>query len=340
MKLILQICFFIILLGCGSSKNASFQTMQGGTMGTSYSIVLETDAPLGQHRVDSVLEWFNDIFSTYEENSLLSLINREDGTIYDLSSVSAEKKKLFISILDLSQEIYRDSDGYFDPSVYPLIQYWGFGPAERGFKEAPDPAIIDSLKELVGYDKFTWTDSTLIKPSGGQLDFSAIAKGLGVDIVGQYLEKLGKTNYLVEIGGETKAKGPGRTGKGWRIGISRPIDNVRTDELVMKLNLADNSIATSGNYQNFYEENSVRYVHILNPKTGYAEPSELLSASVISDDCATADAWATAFMCMGLDRAKTIDEKSSDINATMIYDNEQGDLQFYIAPEIEKMITY
>lgn len=337
--------FLIFLLfscvGQKKIKNQELTRIQGFTMGTSYSIIAETDIEIDKIRIDSLLEEFNQIFSTYIPLSLVSRFNARKQDTFLLSDFSQIQKELFLTTLRLCDSVYDQTDGYFDPTVFPLVNYWGFGPEKRNFEEDPKRETIDSLLDLVGFSKIIWTDEYIYAPNGVQLDFSAVAKGYGVDVLGNFLqEKYNCHNYLVEIGGETSAFGPGRKGKGWNVGITKPMDHVRTDEIVMKLGLTDQSIATSGNYQNFYEIDGERYVHILNPKSGYSEKSNLLSASVLAHDCSTADAWATAFMSMGVEKAIQKDKSTDQVAGLFIYGNEKGEFEFYISPEFEKMITY
>ena len=224
-------------------------------------------------------------------------------------------------------EVYEATEGSFDPTVMPLVNYWGFGYAGEPITRV-DSNKVDSLVQFVGFEKVIFEALALKKDRPGvQLDFSACAKGYGVDEVGRFLETQGCNNYLVEIGGEVRARGINQRSKNWQIGINTPQEGGALDDYQAIVKLKDLSLATSGNYRNFYELNGVKYSHTINPKTGFPERNTLLSASVFAKDCMTADAYATAFMASGLDKAFDVALQNSEIDAYLIYSDEDGQMQ-------------
>ena len=305
--------------------NRLYLAIQGQTMGTAYSVKYE-DA---QHRnfksgVDSLLEVFNQSLNHYLPDSEISQFNHGDSLHFTLP--------YFYPVLKRSQEVAQVTDGAFDPTVAPLVNAWGFGP-EGG--ELPDSLAIDSLRQLVGFDKISFNRERVVKRHPGvQLNFSAVAKGYGVDVVAEYLRKKGVNNMMVEIGGEVVARGVNARGEVWRIGIDNPEQPGR---MTVAITLDDQALATSGNYLNFYERDGQKYAHTIDPKTGYPVQHSVLSASVITRDCMTADAYATAFMVVGLEKIKDMVAKDPSLNAYIIYDD-QGTLKTFATPGIEESI--
>jgi thiamine biosynthesis lipoprotein len=218
-----------------------------------------------------------------------------------------------------SQQVHQASSGAFDPSVYPLVQAWGFGPQPRS--AVPDSALVRSLLSLVGLGQFRLQGDSLCKTNPGQmLDFSAIAKGYGVDVVGWYLESLGHQNYLVEIGGEVRARGEKNPGQPWTVAVEKPIDDpsgVQRDFL-LQFPLNNLSMASSGNYRNFYMHKGQKMAHTLQVSTGYPTPTDVLAATVVTENCMMADAYATACMALGWKGAIAMLEKHPEINALLV----------------------
>ena len=219
-----------------------------------------------------------------------------------------------------------------------MVNAWGFGFKN---KEEMTKSKVDSVLQFVGCDKIKYNDSIIIKnDSRTMLYMNGIAQGYSVDVVAEFLEKKGITNYLVEIGGEVKTKGFNKQGKEWKIGIDKPFDNnnLPGENLQAIIKLSNKSLATSGNYRKFYEKDGIKYSHTIDPKTGYSVNHSLLSATVIADDCITADALATAFMVMGLDKAFELVAKLPNIEAYFVYSDENGDYQVKMTPSMKESI--
>jgi thiamine biosynthesis lipoprotein len=253
--------------------------------------------------------------------SIISRINQNDPDI--------EADEILISIFNKSVEVNKKTGGAFDITVGPLVNAWGFGSTVAS---ETDSSKIDSLMQFIGMDKVRLSGKKIIKTNPGvMLDVNAIAQGYSVDIVAQYLEKMKIKNYMVEIGGEISTKGRNDKGNIWRIGIDKPLEGNITPgaNLQAILQLNRKSLATSGNYRKFYEKNGIKYAHTINPRTGYPAISNLLSATVIADDCMTADAYATAFMVMGLEKSIEFLNRNKSLDAYLIYNDEKGKYKIY-----------
>ncbi len=283
-------------------------------MGTTYSVkFVDSDSHFNSDKIhtqiDSVLRNVNMKMSTYIPNSEISRFNAFNKT--DWFSVSKD----FIVVLRQAKYVAKVSDGYFDPTVMPLVNLWGFGPEKRTEK-IPTEAEIDSAKKLVN---FTFIEEKINPPEIRKkspeiyLDFSSIAKGYGVDKVGDFLESKGIENYLVEIGGELRAHGVKSDSSTWRVGVVNPNEK----GISIALKLYDLSIATSGDYMNYFEVKGKRYSHTINPKTGKPITHNLASVSVIDPSCMIADAYATAFDVLGPKKGFALAE-SLDIPVYMI----------------------
>ncbi|MFM9060758.1 MAG: FAD:protein FMN transferase [Bacteroidota bacterium] len=291
------------------------QSWQGETMGTTYlvKVALPSDfktTPTSA-QLDSVLERVNASLSTYQPQSTLSRFNR-CVQCYPVDS-------MIIRNFKASQEVHQASEGAFDPSVYPLVQAWGFGPQARS--AIPDSAHIRSLLGLVGLTRFRLEGDSLCKEQAAQaLEFSAVAKGYGVDVLGWFLESLGLDHYLVEIGGEVRARGDRSPGQAWTVGVEKPLDDPSGTQraLLLQLPLQNQSMASSGNYRNYYMHNGQKMAHTLQVSTGYPTPTNVLAATVVTQDCMMADAYATACMALGWDRAIAMLEKHPEIQAILI----------------------
>ena len=245
---------------------------------------------------------------------------------------------MFSEVFNLAESISKETEGAFDITVAPLVNAWGFG-----FKtgKAPDKHTLDSIRNLVGYQMVSINGKHVKKQKAGiMLDCSAIAKGYGSDIVARLLKSKGIDNFMVEIGGEVVTSGNSEKRLPWRIGVNKPNDDSLNlnNELQTVLNVTDMAMATSGNYRNFYYKNGKKYAHTIDPKTGYPVQHNILSATVLSKDCATADAYATSFMVLGLDGAKKILEKHQNLLAYFIYSDHQGKNQIWYSPSLKEKI--
>jgi thiamine biosynthesis lipoprotein len=315
------------------NRQISYENFAGFAQGTTYSIVFQNN---GKYKssdlkagVEHILHEFDLSLSLYSDSSVLSKVNRNEDVVADKYFTEAYKKSVRISEL---------SDGAFDITVGPLVKAWGFGPdAHKNFSEA----LRDSLIKLVGMDKVKLENGRLIKEDPGiVLDFNAIAQGYSVDVVYDYLDSLGIKSFLVEIGGEVRVKGD-KQGVLWRIGIDRPEDNndIPGNDLQAVISLKDKSLATSGNYRKFDVENGIKYSHTIDPRTGYPAKNQLLSATIIADDCATADGLATACMVFGKERTIEFLSLHHEYEAFLVYSDENGKFQTWATEDLKRFIT-
>ena len=280
-------------------------------------------------KLRKILLNFDMSLSLYVDSSLISRINRNEDIIVDSFFTEVFKKSVVISAM---------TNGAFDITVGPLVKAWGFGPdAHKSF----DKTKLDSLKNLIGMDKVSLKNGRLIKfNSGIQIDVNAIAQGYSVDIICHFLDDLGIKNYLIEIGGEVRAKGT-KGGSLWRIGIDRPEDNnqIPGQSLQAIIKIGNKALATSGNYRKFYEEDGVKYSHTIDPRTGYPARNTLLSASIIADECAMADGIATACMVMGKDSAIVFLNKHPQFSGFLIFSDNTGVFKTWESDNLKDFIT-
>ncbi len=331
------IFFLSILFTVSCNHNDSpqnFHKILGTTMGTYYIIsYYAPSSTVKKHQIDSLLIDINQQLSTYIPSSAIGKFN---SSIKGLTNPYKNGKNLEYPMFDkvflTAKKIQQTTDGYFEPTVMPLVNYWGFGYTEKKKSITVDSQKIKQLLALIGFDKI----KRIVEPNGIryeksnskiQLDFSAIAKGYGVDIVGKELEKYGIKNYLIDIGGEILAHGMKPEEKKWTLGIAKPLEDANLTDIVQKKTLFNQAMASSGNYRNFYESNGNKYSHTINPKTGYTERSNLLSTSIIASNCMTADAYATACMVMGLEKSKKMINNIEGLEAAFII-NKDGNLAF------------
>ena len=304
-------------------------------MGTYYRVTyIGAEGIVQQNQLDSLLVALNMEVSTYIPEALISRFNHGDLHAIDAETMQAAPH--FLANLELSLDIAERTQSYFNPTIMPLVNYWGFGYTPKKPVTAVDSAKVDSLMAFVGIDKIDY-DAKIWSPSaiqldksfpGTQIDFSAVAKGYGVDLLCEFLIQNGIEHFLVDIGGEVRAQGvKDEAQTPWRIGIAVPKEDASPTEMQTAVPLNNAAIATSGNYRNYYEANGQKFSHTINPFTGYPERSNLLSASVMANDCATADGLATAAMVAGLDRAFTMIDTMPQVEGYFIYGDEQGQLQ-------------
>lgn len=326
--LVLGIVLVIAFLWQAYRQNSESGQMHitGLTMGTiAYNVKYSGNSNDLQSEIDGVLAEFNRSLSTYIPDSEISRLNASGH--FDFES------RYFLPVLKTSREIFLKTTGAFDPSVGPLVQAWGFGPD----KEIPkmDQILVDSLKSVIGFNRVVFNDRSVSLPKNFQLDFSAIAKGYAVDLVAELLEVENIENYMVEIGGEVRSKGLNEKQETWTLGIEDPTVNQNERRLYAIARLKDRSLATSGNYRNYYKKDGRIYAHIIDPRTGYNATHDLLSVSVFAKDCMTADAYATAFMVLGTENSMKIVESESELDAVFIYQNEKGSLESQISSGIK-----
>jgi len=326
--------YIIIILLAGSCTLHTpgyYVFINGLTQGTTYHITYESrDSINYQSEIDSLLRQFDLSLSTYEPASIISRINRSEQNV--------ELSDYFINCFIASRQIFEESDGAFDITVAPIVNAWGFGFTE---KSDPDSSMIDSLLQFVGMDKVRLENGKIIKDNPDvMLDVNAIAQGYTVDVVSGYLESKGLTNYLVEIGGEVRTMGINPHGQTWRVGIDKPIDGMQIPGMQMQaiLSLKDRSLATSGNYRRYYIKDGIKYSHTIDPETGYPVRHNLLSATVLADECMVADGFATAFMVLGLEKSKKILEHRKDLDAYLIFTDETGQYKVFFTPGLKKFL--
>ena len=298
----------------------------GSTMGTiAYHITyLDKGSRKFKEQIDSLLVDFNQSLSTYIPDSEISIFNKDGRVRFE--------SPYFLKVLEASKAVFEQSDGAFDPTIGQLINAWGFG--TEGFI-APDSSQVDSLLQYVGFTKISFDQNGADRLSPGiNLNFSAIAKGQAIDVVGKYLSAQGVAHFMVEIGGEVRTKGRNKEKNLWAIGIEVPDEN-RLGGVFDVVLLDNQGMATSGNYRQFRIVNGRKVAHTIDPKTGFPKMHTLLSATVLAPSCMLADAYATACMVLGLDKAKTMILNDGGLEAYLIYSDTAGNLQTYISPGLE-----
>ncbi len=302
-----------------------YQNNKGFIFGTTYNITYQHDKDLGKeilvalNQVDASLSPFN-------EKSIITKINNNE---------SVKPDKMFVEVFELAKQISTETHGAFDITVAPMVNAWGFG-----FKSGTSPTkeVIDSIKEIVGFDKISLKNNKIVKQDPRTtLDCSAIAKGYGCDIVARLFRNKDIKNFMIEIGGEVVTSGISEKRIPWKIGVTKPTDDSLStnQELQTILNITDMAMATSGNYRNFYYKNGKKYAHTIDPKTGYPVQHNILSATVLASDCATADAYATSFMVLGLDGAMKILEQHPELMAYFIYSDQKGHNAVWYSPSMK-----
>lgn len=328
---------FLLLLIVGTvvilKKHAAtaFFRDEGSIFGTIYHIEYEYNRNLKADIEDELARVDNSL-SMFNPRSVISRVNNGEDIEVDT---------MFVQVFRLAREISQATSGAFDITVAPLVQAWGFG-----FEHADNltPHAVDSIRSFVGYEK-AWLDGRRVVKTDPRvsLDCSAIAKGYGVDRVALLFDRLGIRNYMVEIGGEVVVKGTNSKQETWRIGVSRPVtDTLATTAAASPqaiLAMSGRALATSGNYRRFYYREGRRYAHTIDPRTGYPVQHSLLSASVLAADCATADAYATAFMVMGMDSAKVLLREHPDLDAFFIYEDGEGQVTTWHTPGLDDLIV-
>ncbi len=311
------------------NQKGEYNSVRGLVFGTVYQITYQHDGDL-KPDIEEELKRFDFSLSPFNDSSVISRVNRNEDI---------ETDSLFQNCFNRSMEISRQTDGAFDITVAPLVNAWGFGFKKEVF---PDSLIIDSLMQIIGYQKVALKEGKVIKQDPRiMLNCSAVAKGYAVDVVARLLDRKGIKNYMVDIGGEIVVKGKNPKDGLWRIGVNKPIDDSLSmnQEIETVLKLSDLGMATSGNYRNFYYKDGKKYAHTIDPRTGYPVQHSILSSTVIAKDCMTADALATAFMVMGLEKAEAFCQKDSAIEAYFIYSGENGSFKTYYTKGMKKYIA-
>jgi thiamine biosynthesis lipoprotein len=323
--------FCLTIFTCNPKPAYEYCKIEGFAQGSSYHITFENTTKKNYNVViDSILRDFDMSLSEFIPNSIISRINSNDPTV----KVDEHFKTIFLK----SKQIWEQSGGAMDITVGPIINALGFGPTT---KSVVDSASIKRLLKYVGFEKVSLENNRVIKADTAiKLDVNSIAQGYSVDVVCNFFDSQGINNYMVEIGGEVRAKGKNSKGQFWRIGIDKPEEGLEPGEKLQTIiSLKNQSVTTSGNYRKFYEENNVKYSHIINPKTGFSVNSRLLSVSIVAKDCITADGWDTPLMVMGLEKGIEILKKHTELEALLIYTDENGNYQEYMTDGFKSMVT-
>lgn len=333
-RLIWQLPFLALLiigtvLIIRQQQSTPYQKNSGLIFGTTYNVTYQNADDL-QAEIEAELKKVDDQFSMFNSQSIVARLNR--GEKPELTSD-------FIDVFNLARQVSEDTNGAFDITVAPLVNAWGFG-----FKheQMPTKEQVDSLRQFIGMQYVNLKGNAIsMQKAGMMLDFSAIAKGYGVDVIARLMERHDIKNFMVEIGGEITTRGINPERVPWKIGVNKPNEDALNEshELQTILNVTDKSMATSGNYRNFYVKGGKKYAHTIDPKTGYPVQHTLLSATVLADHCAKADAYATSFMVMGMDGAKQILERHKELMAYLIYTDRKGNLAVWYSPSLKDKLV-
>lgn len=327
----------MVMVACQPSVNEKVYLIEGEAQGSTYHIkyIAERDENL-KPAIDSILEVIDLSMSTYRPDSAISKINQGDTTVV----VDEHFRKVF----EASRQIWQESEGLFDPTVGVLVNAWGFGKQKISEADLPTDKKIDSLRKYVGFDKVALTEKNLIKKRYTEIlfDFNAIAQGYTSDVVANYLSTRGIKNYIVEIAGEMYLKGKNTVeDKSWTIGVENPLKPLDDRNLVATIQFTNQGLATSGNYRKVWtDSNGRKYVHSINPLTGRATQSDVLSATVVAPSTMLADGYATMFMVMGLAKSKAFLEKHPDLAVLLVYSDDKHQEATYKTKSFEKLIIH
>lgn len=311
------------------AKDIPFQYCEGAIFGTVYHATYQCDSSLNGKILEE-LQAVDQSLSMFNPNSTISQIN---------SGKSNETDSLLRTIFHIAREVSQATDGAFDITVAPLVNAWGFG-----FKHGalPDSLQVDSLRQLIGWNRISLKDNKFFREDPRMIiDLSAVAKGFGSDCVAQMFRKHGINNFMIEIGGEVVTSGVSPKAKAWRIGVNKPQEDSTStsNELQTILQMNNCAMATSGNYRNFYIDNGRKIAHTIDPKTGYPVQHSILSSTVIAPTCAIADAYATAFMVLGLEKSLQVLDRHPELMAYFIHADKEGNYQVWKSPGIEALIA-
>lgn len=333
-KLLWQVPFLVLLvvgtiLIIRQQRVIPYQRSADLVFGTTYHVIYQCDSDLTQS-IKAALSEVDASLSPFNEHSIISAVNENRPV---------KINDIFREVFSMAMNISRETDGAFDITVAPLVNAWGFG-----FKHGsmPSKQQVDSLMQIVGYQKIRLTDGMVLKQDPRiMLDCSAIAKGYGTDRVARLLRSRGVHNFMVEIGGEVVTSGVNPDRLPWRIGVTKPTEDSLNvgNELQTILNVTDKAMATSGNYRNFYYKGGKKYAHTIDPNTGYPVQHSILSATVLAKSCAMADAYATSFMVMGMERAQKVLEHHPELMAYFIYSDENGEIAVWFSPSLRDKIA-
>jgi len=314
LSIVWSMCFLVF----SCEKEPKNVAVFGNVFGTTYSVKYHIEDDIDfQKQFDSIFKVINQSMSTYQEDSDISKINRNEAFEVDAH---------FIKVFNKSKEIYRYTEGAFDPTIGAVVNAWDFGPEGRIVNL--DSIKVDSLMRSVGFNRVGLRGNTVVKERNSFIDFNAIAKGYGVDVIGEFLESKNVENYLVEIGGEIRSRGINlEKQQSWKVGVEMPhFDG--TQSIMKAISLENAAMATSGTYRKFKtDDDGNRYSHIIDTKTGYPSKTNLLSISVIAEDCMTADGYATAFKAMGIDKTRSFLSRHAELKVFLIFENDKNELE-------------
>ncbi len=325
-KIVLLITGLLVLASCNKPQKI---VLQGLAQGSYYAITYYDEKGRNfQHEVDSIFHAVDMSVNLWVDSSIISKVNRNEEVTLD---------SIFINNFNIAQEAAHLSDGYFDPTISPIVAAWGFS-YKTG--DSITPQLIDSLKQLVDYRKIRIENEKIVKENPSiQLDFNAIAQGYTSDLIAHFLESRGIENYLVDTGGEIMARGEKPDGKPWIVGIEKPAENWDSEQVVQtRIALRDKGLVTSGSTRKYVERNGKRYSHCIDPKTGYPVEHQLLSVTVLADNSVWADALASICMVMGKEKSLPLIENLDEVEAYYIYVNERNELETFATNGFQNLI--
>lgn len=336
----------VFLFACKSEPQqqpGNYIVVEGNTMGTYYRVTYADSAGRDfSADIDALLKQINLEISTYIDTSTISRFNQAKYMIdlgIDLEAGTTTNRH-FWTCWWKGLEMYQKSGGAFDPTIMPLVNYWGFGYTEKRAVTQADTVVIDSLRQFVGLNKVVLEKGppAILRKSlpGVQLDFSALGQGYGVDAIAEFLEGRDVKHFLVDIGGEQRAKGNSPRGDVWRIGISVPKEGAGKEDIITSFTLENSSVNTSGNYRNYYDVEGVKYGHTINPFTGFPQKNNLLSATIFAKDCLTADVWATTCMVLGPENAMELVRRQPEMEALFILGTDDGGMKLEYTPGLKQ----
>lgn len=317
-KTIVFAIILAFLASCGHQPKK--MVLQGLAQGSYYAVTYYDEQERNfQQEIDSIFHAVDMSVNLWVDSSVISKVNRNEEVVLD---------DIFIDNFNIAQEAAKLSDGYFDPTISPIVAAWGFS-YKHG--DSITPQLIDSLKQLVDYRKVRIEDGKVIKENPTiQLDFNAIAQGYTSDMIASFLESRGVKDFLVDTGGEIMARGGKPNGQPWIVGIEKPADNWDSEQVVQtRIALCDKGLVTSGSTRKYVERNGKRYSHCIDPKTGYPVEHQLLSATVLAENSVWADALASICMVMGLEKSLPLIESMDGVEAYYIFANEKNELETY-----------
>jgi thiamine biosynthesis lipoprotein len=327
-KNIFALAGILLILASCNSKKQQVVRLFGEAQGSTYSVIYaDKEQRNFQAAIDSLLRVIDKSMSTYDSTSIISAVNK---------GLDVNLDNHFLKVWAKSAEIFEQSGGVFDATIAPLVNAWGFG-YKQGLEHL-DSITVDSLRQLIGTEKVMLESNKLkFQKEGMQLDFNAIAQGYTVDVLSELLESNGINQYMIELGGEVLTKGKNAEGKDWRIGIDKPVAFSENRPLQVILKLSDKALATSGSYRKFKEIGGRKVSHAIDPRNGYPVTHNVLSVSVLADDCMSADAWATTFLILGLEESKKL-LKDLPLEAYFIFSDKEGALHVEMTPGFQKYI--